>query len=74
VNEKYPNKELNEWKMKNLPPLHFSTRHDHLSVVEYLVNQIADINAKTKDVECLILLRLLFILLLIMIIIVFLYI
>ena len=32
-------------------PLHFSSRFGHLSVVEYLVNQKADINSNTKNVE-----------------------
>jgi len=33
-----------------MTPLHYASDGDHLSVVEYLVNQKADINAKTKDI------------------------
>jgi len=32
-----------------LTPLHYASGNGHLSVVEYLVNQKADINAKNKD-------------------------
>jgi len=32
-------------------PLHLAANNGHLSVVEYLVNQKADINAKNSDVE-----------------------
>jgi len=45
-------------------PLHLASCHGYLSVVEYLVNQKADINAKTSSVEFLYLMRLLFIILL----------
>jgi len=31
-----------------MTPLHNASRYGHLSVVEYLVNQKADINAKTN--------------------------
>jgi len=31
-------------------PLHFAAREGHLSVVEYLANNNADINAKNSDV------------------------
>jgi len=34
-----------------MTPLHRAARNGHLSVVEYLVNQKADINVKTYDVE-----------------------
>jgi len=34
-----------------MTPLHYASYNGHLSVVEYLVNHQADINAKTKDVE-----------------------
>jgi len=34
-----------------LTPLHYAASNDHLSVVEYLVNQKVDINAKDKYVE-----------------------
>jgi len=34
-----------------MTPLHYASDGDHLSVVEYLVNQKADINVKTYDVE-----------------------
>jgi len=34
-----------------MTPLHFAAQYGHLSVVEYLVNQKVDINAKTIDVE-----------------------
>ena len=36
---------------KDGTPLHLAAQHDHLSVVEYLVNQKADINAKNNRVE-----------------------
>jgi len=49
VNEKYQNNEYDGWLMKNSTPLHFSSRYGHLSVVEYIVNQKADMNAKDKD-------------------------
>jgi len=32
-----------------LTPLHYAARYGHLSVVEYLVNQKADINANGKE-------------------------
>jgi len=32
-------------------PLHWAAQYGHLSVVEYLVNQKADINAKNNGVE-----------------------
>ena len=54
----------------SLTPLHYSALNGHLSVVKYLVNQKVDINAKTKDIEFLYLMRLLFIGLLIMVILV----
>ena len=50
--------------MFNLTPLHYAAENGHLSVVEYLVNQKADINAITKYVEFLYLIGLLFIMLL----------
>ena len=34
-----------------MTPLHFAAEKGHLSVVEYLVNQKADINAKDNSVE-----------------------
>ena len=62
----------NEWHNHNSTALHYAAREGHLSVVEYLVNQKADINAKNTDVEFLYLIGLLFIGLLIKIILVFL--
>jgi len=53
-----------------MTPLHWAALRGHLSVVEYLVNQKADINAIAFDVEFLYLIGLLFILLLKMIILV----
>jgi len=50
--------------------LHWAINSGHLSVVEYLVNQKADINAKNTSVEFLYLIGLLFIQLLIMVILV----
>jgi len=46
--------------MNNWTPLHNASRYGHLSVVEYLVNQKADINAKNTNVEFLYLIGLLF--------------
>jgi len=54
----------------NQTPLHYAAEKGHLSVVEYLVNQKADINAKTTSVEFLYLMKFLFIELLIMVILV----
>jgi len=34
-----------------MTPLHLAAEYGHFSVVEYLVNQKADINAKDKYVE-----------------------
>jgi len=51
-------------------PLHRAVYNGHLSVVEYLINQKADINAKNTSVEFLYLIGLLFIMLLIMVILV----
>jgi len=51
-----------------MTPLHWAAIYGHLSVVEYLVNQKADINAKDYNVEFLYLMRLLFIELLLMVI------
>jgi len=51
VNERFSNDHYAGWFMKNSTPLHFSSLYGHLSVVEYLVNQKADINAKDKWVE-----------------------
>jgi len=49
VNEKYPKDDIYDGlSMKNSTPLHFSSRYGHLSVVEYLVNQKADINSQSK--------------------------
>jgi len=53
-----------------MTPLHFAAEKGHLSVVEYLVDQQADINAKNQDVEFLYLIILLFIELLLMVILV----
>ena len=65
VNEKYPNDDRYDgWYMKNSSPLHFSSRFGHLSVVEYLLNQKADINMKNKYFRLLNFFRLLFIMLL----------
>ena len=51
-----------------MTPLHWAAKNDHLSVVEYLVNQKADINAKDNSVEFSYLIGLLFIVLLLMVI------
>jgi len=53
-----------------ITPLHYAADNGHLNVVEYLVNQKADINAKNTSVEFLYLIRLLFIMLLNMVILV----
>jgi len=55
-------KDENDWA-----PLHLAADNGHLRVVEYLVNQKADINAKNTSVEFLYLIGLLFIMLLIMV-------
>jgi len=54
----------------NWTALHYAAKDGHLSVVEYLINQKANINAKTNRVELLYLMRLLFIVLLKMVILV----
>jgi len=41
---------INSSIIRNGEPLHYAAQYGHLSVIEYLVNQKADINAKTKDV------------------------
>jgi len=62
VNERFPIFDKYDGLcLKNSTPLHFCSRYGHLSVVEYLVNQKADINAKDNDVEFLCLIGLLFI-------------
>ena len=33
----------------NMTPLHYASQYGHLSVVEYLVNQKADINALSNE-------------------------
>jgi len=53
-----------------MTPLHYAARDGHLSVVEHLINQKADINAKNSDVVLLYFLGLLFIIMLIMVILV----
>jgi len=47
-----------------MTPLHYAAQNGHLSVVEFLVNQKADINAKDTNVEFIYLIRLLLIMLL----------
>jgi len=47
--------------MINFTPLHLASQYGHLSVVEYLVNQKADINAKDNIDKFLYLIGLLFI-------------
>jgi len=37
--------------MFNETPLHYAANNGHLRVVEYLVNQNADINAKDNDMK-----------------------
>ena len=44
-----------------MTPLHYAAYNGHLSVVEYLVNQKADINAKTGVFKFVCLIILLFI-------------
>jgi len=34
-----------------MTPLHFASRYGHLSVVEYLINQKADINSKDNSLD-----------------------
>jgi len=60
-----------EWKrylyfseIFNQTPLHFAAQGGHLSVVEYLVDQKADINARDHHTETVFLILLLFIMLL----------
>jgi len=49
VNKKYQKEYYDGRGMKNSTPLHFSSRYGHLSVVEYLVHQKADINANSRE-------------------------
>jgi len=49
-----------------MTPLHYAAANGHLSVVEYLINQKADINAIEYSFEFLYLIILLFIMLLLM--------
>jgi len=51
-------------------PLHLAAKNGHLSVVEYLDQQKADINATDRYIEFLYLIILLFIMLLLMVILV----
>ena len=39
------------WNMRDCTPLHYAAQYGHLSVVDYLVNQKTDINAKNDGVE-----------------------
>ena len=48
----------------NSTPLHLATANGYLCVVEFLVNQKADINAKISNTEFIFLIGLLYILLL----------
>ena len=59
--EKYPN-ENDGINMENSTPLHYAAKYGNFSVVEYLVNQKADLNARTKDIEFIYLIGLLSIL------------
>jgi len=52
--------------MINMTPLHYAASRGNLRIVEYLVNHNADINAKNKKDEFLLLIGLQFIMLLIM--------
>ena len=61
---------VSDLHLERVSCLHESSRFVHLSFVEYLVNQKADINANDNYVEFLYLIRLLFILLLKMVILV----
>jgi len=49
-----------DWHEKNSTALHYAARNGHLSVVEYLVNHKADINAKNEFDEFIYLIILLF--------------
>jgi len=51
----------NGWHKSKYTALHYASRYGHLSIVEYLVNQKADLNAKDKWVTYISLLILLFI-------------
>jgi len=51
-----------------MTPLHYASANGHIHVVEYLINQAADIDKKDVDVEFLYMIGLLFIMLLIMVI------
>jgi len=62
--------DINENGKDDKAPLHYAAANGHISVVEYLVNQKADINTKAKYVDLLNLMRLLFIMLLLMVILV----
>jgi len=68
VNSKDPSND--GWHYTNRTALHYAAEYGHLSVVEYLVNHKADINAKDNYIEFLYLIGLLFIMLLKMVILV----
>jgi len=51
VNERFPKPDYDGWYMADCTPLHFSSRYGHLSVVEYLVSQKADINAQVHGID-----------------------
>jgi len=57
-----------EWHYIGFSPLHYASQKGHISIVEYLVNQKADINAKDYSIEFSYLMRLLFIMLQLMVI------
>ena len=61
---------VSDLRLESFSGLHESSRFVHLSVVEYLVNQRADVNAKDTNVEFFDLIGLLFIMLLLMVILV----
>jgi len=57
---------INAKDKDDFTPLHLAANSGHLCVVEYLVNQKADINAKNTSVQFIDLIILLFIMLLLM--------
>ena len=70
VNERFQSSYYHGWYMTNSTPIHFAAFKGHTNVVEYLLNQEADLNAKDSNAALIYLVKLLFIMLLQMVILV----